>query len=240
MKKLLIILTIMFPMTIFAFNACPKMIKVAVIDTGFGYDGRGKEAKLCKNGHKDFTVPNSPDSVPLDVHSHGTNVVGLIEQSLNSVNYCIVIIKYHHISAGWKNLESTIKAFNYASEIKADYVNYSSGGEDSSAPEKIAVERYLNGGGTLITAAGNDGKELGKNGTYYPAMYDRRIIAVGNLNADMTRHTTSNYGKLVTRWEVGQNKTAYGITMSGTSQATAITTGKIILEFSKKCDIGKQ
>ncbi len=31
-------------------------IKVAVIDSGFGFKGLGKDAKLCKYGHKDFSV----------------------------------------------------------------------------------------------------------------------------------------------------------------------------------------
>jgi subtilisin family serine protease len=239
----LIIFILLFSLTIYA-DTCPKQVKIAVIDTGFGYKGHGKGAKLCVDGHKDFTAKTT--GVPKDNIGHGTNVVGLIEKSLKTVNYCIIVIKYYHpaseIIVGWENLESTIQAFDYVAKIKPEYVNYSSGGSDPSPRERRAVERYLNGGGTLVTAAGNDDKELGKNvySGYYPAMYDKRIVVVGNLNANRTRQAVSNYGKLVNRWEIGQNATAYGIKMSGTSQAAAIATGKIVLENSKKCDIGKQ
>lgn len=44
----------------------------------------------------------------------------------------------------------------------------------------------------------------------------------------------SNFGKPIKRWEVGETQTAYGITLSGTSQATAIATGKIVGELYKK------
>lgn len=243
MVRILTIFTLLLSVAIFASEACPKLIKIAVIDTGFGYKGHGKEAKLCKDGHKDFTNHNV--GVPMDYDGHGTNIVGLIEQSLKTINYCIVVIKYYTpdypSNFAWhSNMEATIQSFEYATQIKSDYINYSSGGYYPSYRERKAIEQYLDGGGILVVAAGNENTELGKNGVYYPAMYDKRIIVVGNLNANKTRQAQSNYGKLVTRWEIGQQATAYGIKMSGTSQATGIATGKIVLENSKKCDIGKK
>jgi hypothetical protein len=46
---------------------------------------------------------------------------------------------------------------------------------------------------------------------------------VGNLNAK-----SSNYGPRVRFWEDGNNITAGGYTMSGTSQATALFTGNMV------------
>src|SRR5271165_7096274 len=57
-------------------------IRIAVIDTGYGYQGKGSKAHLCKYGHRDFTGDDeynhknlTADPVPKDtVHGHGTNI----------------------------------------------------------------------------------------------------------------------------------------------------------------------
>jgi subtilisin family serine protease len=247
-------------------------IKIAIIDTGFGYKDEGHDAHLCQYGHKDFSNEKNftknyvtHDPIPVDVHGHGTNIAGIIGQYANDagINYCIVVIKfYSEKQTGAQNLLSTIRAFNYAANIKSDYVNYSGGGNFSNKIEHAAIKRYLDHGGHFVAAAGNEGRELrherpeldeqfddGKTEAYFPAMYDPRIIVVGNLcengveyrkqdGTTVQRCPSSNYGSLVSRWEVGENITAYGITMTGTSQATAVATGKIVAESTNKCDIG--
>lgn len=70
-------------------------------------------------------------------------------------------------------------------------------------------------------------------------MYDKRIVVVGNKDSFGTRIKSSNYGKLVNRWEIGENQEAYGITLTGTSQATAVATGKLIGENKNKCILKK-
>lgn len=226
-------------------------IKIAVLDTGFGYQDKGHEAHLCRYGHKDFTYDQkyvtsyfTTDPVPYDFHSHGTNIAGIIDDyaSRANVNYCIVIIKYYSDSqTGEQNMLASTRAFNYAANIKADYINYSGGGPDTNMFERAAVERFLNHGGHLVAAAGNDNAELNLQGhTFYPAMYDKRIIVVGNTCLDGVKCITSNYGDAVSRWEIGENVTAYGIAMTGTSQATAVATGKIVSKSNNKCDTGLQ
>ena len=229
---------------------CDKVpIKVAVIDTGFGYQDRGHDAPLCKYGHYDFSKEKQFSGaydtrvpVPVDTHGHGTNIVGIINSYAkeNHINYCIVVIKYYsERQTGHENLIAFIRAINYAANIKVDYVNYSGGGPESDRVEKASVKRFLNGGGKMIAAAGNEHANLNiKENAYYPAMYDKRIIVVGNLCKNGVRCESSNYGDAVTRWEVGEDVEAYGLTMTGTSQATAVATGKILSESSNRCDIG--
>lgn len=297
-----------------------KPITIAVIDTGFGFHGLGKGAKLCKYGHKDFSGVNkfrtdlgTKDPVPLDNSGHGTNVAGLIEQYANikHANYCLVIVKYSDPLAKQKNqLPGEIKSFAWANKIHVDLINYSGGGEAFDIHEAIQITNFLDAGGTLVAAAGNNRNEL--DGTtkakWFPAMVDPRIVVVGNkennyiedqyqkggeleganwnvieemdkmrekfdkhgffvltivrtdpdiLNMDEEEHLTpfkvksykvlikfrgevfiksdsSNFGKLVNRWEFGQEQIAYGLPFSGTSQATAIATGKIVGELSQK------
>lgn len=227
-------------------------IRIAVIDTGFGFRDKGHSAKLCKYGHKDFTLDrqfstsyDTKTPVPTDTNSHGTNVAGIIDEYASKGHtgadeYCLVILKYYSDQqTGDQNLLAEIKAIKYATNIKADIVNISGGGEWFDYEEYLTVEKYLDTRGKLVVAALNEHKNLDLQGNKaFPAMYDKRIIIVGNKNIYGVKSNSSNYGSVVTRWEVGENVTAYGITMTGTSQATAVATGKIASESGNKCDIG--
>lgn len=222
-------------------------IRIGVVDTGFGYIGRGHDAHLCQYGHKDFSVEQEYSAdygtktpVPTDLHGHGTNVAGLISEYANksSARYCLVIIKFFSIKQnGDENARASAAAFRYANNLNLEVVNYSGGGPDIQWDERDAVKAFLNRGGKLIAAAGNEHVYLdGTNNSYYPAMYDSRITVVGNVNNYGNKVESSNFGPYVTTWENGENRIAYGITMTGTSQATAITTGKIIARMGKSCD----
>jgi len=239
---------------------CNKPIKIAVIDTGFGFKGLGKNAKLCQEGHRDFSADqiysnkyNTKDPIPVDIHGHGTNIAGIIEHYVNQkgLNYCLVIIKFYST----KNFESenpkldyaianqhgSEKSLQYLAQLDPTITNVSGGGAGYDTIESRAVKSYLNSGGILVAAAGNIGKKLSNSNTsdlyttYYPAMYDPRIVVVGSINDNGSRSTFSNYGPFVKRWEEGLNVTGYGLVFSGTSQATAIATGKIAGQLTNKC-----
>ena len=152
-----------------AYAKCVKyQIKVAVIDTGFGYGNIKKDTKLCNMGHTDsskehmYKYMGLNNLIPLDTIGHGTNVVGTIENNAKSkVDYCIVILKfYSKDQTNHQNLRASISAINFANDqIGADIINYSGGGPDSDPEEQMAVTRSLNRGGKFIAAAGNDGKK---------------------------------------------------------------------------------
>lgn len=294
-----------------------KPITVAVIDSGFGYKGLGHNAKLCKYGHKDFSIAqvydsrfNTSDPIPLDVSGHGTNVAGLIEDYAKDANFCLVIIKYvNHYKKDDTNT-ALMKALKYADEIKVDIINYS-GASIGYIPEEVTlIKKFIDSGGIFITSAGNDKSELNGKTKYkiYPAMDDDRIIVVGSKNpfpvknlfasgGELEEHgwkvenrmpdiqekldkngfcvleieeeakdviqvddmnipvpykytyyrvlikhddkvflksDFSNWGQRVNRWEIGDMQTSYGITFSGTSQATAIATGKLVGQLYEK------
>lgn len=275
MVKVLGIVLVLFPLTAFSFipQECEdKPIKVAIIDTGFGFNQEKQyDARLCRYGHKDFTTDQkfstkfeTKDPVPLDMHRHGTNVTGIIDAfgKAGKVNYCLVIIKYYSPTAmGTINLTNSIKALNYARNLNVDMINYSGGGIDKSEEEESAVKLFLDQGGTFVAAAGNERDDLDEKYSYYPAMYDPRIVSVGNakvLKPDEVhsyfseKHKkkeqlvqlsnsefgvpseSSNYGSKISRWEPGEDVKAYDIIMTGTSQSTAIATGKILVEKYRK------
>lgn len=225
-------------------RVCEKPIVVAVIDTGFKYSEVTRGAKLCKFGHKNFSVngefgivPNVPTPVPFDNHGHGTNVAGLIQKYAGDAEFCIVVVKYYDPFGNRDNKDNTllnsIQSIEYATNIGANYINYSGGGPDQSPRERRAVKKFLDRGGRFIAAAGNEKVDLAEK-KFYPAMYDKRIVVVGSEEENGDVSWYSDFGKSVTRWEKGTTATAFGITLTGTSQATAIATGKIIKE--QKCE----
>lgn len=245
MKKLFILcILINLVVNTNSYSKCQDLpVKVAVVDTGFGFQGKGKDAKLCLSGHKDFTESGFTvnELIPPDTIGHGTNVTGIIESYAQKahINYCIVVIKYYR-SSGEGNLRNTILSFKHALSIGAKYINYSSIGGWPVEEERLIVKKFLNSGGTLIVAAGNDGENIDfiRSGMY-PAMYDKRIIVVGMLEKNGKRSNESNYGKIVNRWEIGRNVIGYGIIMNGTSMSTAVATGKILSKNKNRCDIGE-
>lgn len=220
-----------------------KTITIAVIDSGFHYRGLGTDAKLCKYGHKDFTIDRqfstlpTVDKVPLDLNAHGTNIVGLIEKELKDLKtpYCFVIIKYYSDQqTGHQNLVASTKAIQYATNIKAKYLNYSGGGPEFDEYENIAVTNYILSGGKFVAAAGNERQNIDlPENYYYPAKYNKKIVIVGNRANFVEKPNQSNFGTSVTRWENGMNQVGYEIEMSGTSQATAVATGKLIMEATR-------
>lgn len=212
-------------------------VVIAIIDTGIGFTQLSARAKLCKFGHKDFTGSDmvakgykTVDPVPFDTHGHGTNIAGIIDLAAKSsgIDYCLVIIKDYPS----KNpLKSEIEALQYASDIGANIVNISAGGQEESLEETKSVKSLLDKGAILVAAAGNDRNELTPTKRrYFPAQCDPRVIVVGNMSKNLSRSPTSNYGSSVTRWEYGENVEGFGLTMTGTSQATAVATGKLLTE----------
>lgn len=222
-----------------------KPLVVAIIDTGFGFRGLGKEAHLCKFGHKNFSSSQdetmeygTQDPIPLDRHGHGTNVAGIIDDygQRTGTNFCMVILKYYNPAyEGKNNLDNSIAAIRYAKNINADFINYSGGGPDKSDDEAEAVKEFIDNGGIFVAAAGNEYSNIDKN-PYYPAMADLRTFIIGGTYPNGEYMKMSNYGESITIWEVGSNVTGFGLTMSGTSQATAVATGKLVARIKNDCN----
>lgn len=222
-------------------------LTVAVIDTGIA-DSLRYSPMICKYGNQDFTGTGLTDH-----HGHGTHIAGLIDQNVKNkfvsntavtplpssianieANYCIVVLKYYDPKFKGDNMKAMSKAIRRAIDLNVDYINISGGGTDDSKSEKALIEEALNKGITLVFAAGNEHSDTDIH-PYYPASYDKRIIVVGNESQHHSRLPSSNWGSNVKYWEVGENAISYGegnttAMMTGTSQATAIKTGKLIRE----------
>lgn len=223
-----------------------RPIVIAVVDTGFGFQQRGQEVKLCRYGHKDFTTNRQTlrrddvvTPVPQDQTGHGTMVAGIIDRLARQAGdqqYCLVIVKWYDATNPKDSIKALARAIQYADNIRTDYLNISGGGAEYLASEQSAVEHYLDHGGQMIAAAGNEGRDIDPVKThYYPANYDARVIVVGSLDQYGFRAPASNHGVSVTRWAPGERVESLGLQASGTSFATAIVTGSMVEQKQWEC-----
>ena len=240
MRKLIILASCVFGLLAIAHPLIEDRIKIAVIDTGIQRDRYDLEQYMCSFGHYNFVEDNFDVS---DKHGHGTNIAWLITRNLDPKKYCLLIYKYYDNSGhGVNNLTNEVKAFKAAILHGARYINLSGGGADPSPAEEEAILDALSRGMRIVVAAGNDGKTICEPQKYYPACYktmSSNFYAVGNchknwLTSSVEYYDSSNRGPDVKQCEDGIHQGPEGLTMSGTSQSTAIFTNRLILREEEK------
>jgi subtilisin family serine protease len=242
MKKLFVLLLLTSSIS-FA-----KTVRIAVIDTGFDFKSDWativdlhpflRKPKLCPTGHKDFTGKGIQDN-----HGHGTHIAGIIAQYANNADYCLIILKFFNKAGNSQEpLLTEIEALKEAIKLNVDVINFSGGGGGHSKEECSVVKYALDKKITMIAAAGNESKNINKH-PYFPAMCDSRVKTVANITKNNQYSKTSNFtdfrphSKFLFR-EKGEkvqsimpnNTIGY---MTGTSQATAIRTGKLVKNWKK-------
>lgn len=214
-----------------SFTLSAKDITVAVIDTGLmDKVYKLKDNHLCATGHKDFTRTGLSDNI-----GHGTNVSGLIQYESKGTSYCQYIIKYTD-TYNKNAINSYLEALTYAISLKPTIINLSLGATVANDIENTLIKKALDTGIKVIAAAGNEGKELGKDGYgYYPAQVDKRVIVIGATDYQGHKADFSNYGSIVDYWAIGVNRQGSFSDMefSGTSQATASYTGTLVYLMNK-------
>lgn len=198
-------------------------LKIAIIDSGLDLSDTKLTSHICTDGYKDFT-----SSSVNDTFGHGTKIATLIEQYASKADYCIYILKY------WKkdltneqHMKNSNAAFKYAFDVlKVDVINFSSNGEKFDETEFNLIKSHHKV--KVFVSSGNDGLNLDTNKSY-PASYGlSNIVVVGSVDENGSKSYFSNYGKVVTQWEKGNNVSYKGKTIRGTSFSTAIATGKYI------------
>jgi hypothetical protein len=200
----------------FIINA-QEPIRIAVIDSGISPEASAKINHCDKKLNKSFT-----DDTLYDFIGHGTNITGLIYKNVGFVKHCFIIIKVWG-DKGRADNDPFTKGLQYATLLHPDIINLSGGGYGKNLKEQNIVLNYLNKGGILVNAAGNDGKYLEKETcSWYPGCYDARIMVIGN------KGNNSNYGPRINMIIDGNNKEGFGEMSSGSSQSAAIFTGMAV------------
>ena len=163
-----------------------REIVVAVVDTGIDpnhpflkgniHVSNGKANK--SNYGIDFAKNRRSKTAPFDGHGHGTHVSGIIKSVFPQVK--IVALKYYDKTAsGQDNLNSTIKALEYAVNQNVDIINYSGGGPEASLEELRILKIAERKGILIVAAAGNEESNIDKrSNAYYPASYGLKNIII--------------------------------------------------------------
>lgn len=211
-----------------------NQIWVVVADTGIDYTHK------MLIGSTLFDSSRPRDYV--DLNGHGTHIAGIIlygdQRMSDSETVCpevkLISCRYYDLDK-FSNLKYSIDCVRYATRLKADYFNFSSGGDDFSIEEYSVFSDYINSGGTAYVAAGNERSDLTSH-SYYPASYAFEsgshglkilpINVVMNVDDFGRRASTSNYHPLAIQSQGTEIKSTlpnekYGY-MTGTSQATAM------------------
>ena len=202
-------------------------IRVAVIDSGLPrFDS--KSFNLCDGASKDFTKKGL-----LDEQGHGTNIAHLIKDNMGAeAKVCFMFLKVYHKPFDPGNLSGYGRAIHHAIRHNAHIINISMSGVGSSSYENAMVQLAIKKNKLVFIAAGNDGKKLSfVTCDVFPACSDKNAIVVGNGKSESQRHKSSNYGEVVDVWIDGYKKGPKGYEMTGSSQSTAILTGKVIKEI---------
>jgi hypothetical protein len=215
----------------FASNkTCQTKVRIAIVDTGYTKPTGMDSANLCKTGHYDASTDSNTvgaDENVRGIENHGTNIAHIIDDKLKYLGknkYCLVIFKMY---GGDKNpIDMSVKILEKIKYGNFSFVNYSTSGEGYDLREDRLIKKILDSGVIFAAAAGNKGVSLDKV-KMYPAMYDPRILVVGNGFSAYNKAPTSNFGSAVKQWVSGENIYAGGFLKSGTSQSTAIFTARM-------------
>lgn len=208
-------------------------VKIAVLDSG---------VDLNHPDLKDNLLPGmnfiNKNKKPQDDCSHGSHCSGIMVAENNAIGVVGVAPKAKVIPVkvldkkGNGNLEDVANGIRWATDNKADFVTMSLG---SPVPLPI-LERAINyaekKGTICICAAGNCGPS---DAIFYPANY-KNTIAVGSINANLTRSDFSATGNLDFMAPGNDILSTvppnwYGV-MSGTSQAAPFVAGICALLLS--------
>lgn len=197
-----------------AVPAQERPLRVVILDTGANSI---TGAKMCLSGHADFTGSGST----ADSHGHGSNLASLIAQEAGNANYCLIIVK---IFNGPNEKDAYIRGLHYTIGLKPDIVNLSWGGYRYDIREAILIKELLSNGARIHAAAGNGSLNFNEVGCkFQPACLDPRIFIIANTGS------TSNYGdRYIDVTLNGLHKLGAGVTLSGSSQSTAIYTGQVV------------
>jgi subtilisin family serine protease len=229
-----------------------KNIIIGIIDTGidpkhpifanrlYTYDDTNNLIPISESSYGFNLTGPKLSFQPMDDVGHGTHVAGIIDNGTKLFpEIKFVIYKYY---TNQKNasiistLTSTIRAIELATKHGVDVINYSAGGVEPSLAEKNAIDKAREKGIIFVTAAGNDGKEIGGSYKYYPGSYNlSNIITVGNTQENLKLHPSSNYSSQYVHIAAPGDRilstlpfNGFG-TMTGTSQAAPFVTAAVAI-----------
>ncbi len=237
-----------------------RAVLVAVVDTGLDYfhpdlaanvwvnpgeiPGNGRDDD--GNGYVDDVHGYdfvSDDSHPMDDHTHGTHVAGIIgavgDNRIGVAGVCwqarLMALKAFD-DRGEGTVAAVVEAIHYAVAHGARVLNASWGQSDKSRALQDAVAAAWEAGVLIVAAAGNERTDLAP----FPAAFEP-VLAVAALNAAAQRAPFSNFGPFVDLAAPGDailstTPNARYDLLSGTSMAAPHVTGVAALLLARHPD----
>ncbi len=204
--------------------------EVVVIDTGFNFvkDGIVPRIAFCEDGLIDLTGTGLFDSL-----GHGTNVIGLITDRLDLKQFCITSIKWYNNTMMTKQNINIInnRIYELLKNRRPYLINMSLEGPDYYQIEYDLLKEKLDNGTFVVVASGNRHLNLDKGCISFPACYNfnnKYFKVVASSPDNLNYSSFSNYGGPVNILENGEHWCKEGYCFSGTSQATAVVSNKIL------------
>lgn len=227
-------------------SSSTQFTNVVIMDTGTSYDCPDLAGRFVADAPGYDFVHN--DNQPYDDHGHGTHMAGLIDQviRLNPTERIRFFAYKTHDQTGKGELFDVIKAVDRAIQEQMHIINMSFAYYPASSekpqdvfftpkppPLQAAIDIAGQYGILVLASAGNDSQNNDKaNLPALPSSFtSQNIISIASGNCSKQLSSFSNWGpKSVDIVSPGENLAATGlecnlIVRSGTSQATAITTG---------------
>jgi hypothetical protein len=218
MKNILLLLIVSF---LFTVNFCSKKpekkseifekrLRIAVFDTGIS-DEQLTQDYMCKDV---AAVPSISKFNIKDHNGHGTNIISIISENLDTSKYCITSYTVN----AFDSLQDYLLMLEKVKKHKPFLVNISWASTGAYISELNIFKEMTNSGIIVNVSAGNNAKNLDENCDVYPACYkfhlNSNFYVIGSTNKRYT-----NTGNVVDTYidgdDIGFPK------MTGTSQSTA-------------------
>ena len=194
-------------------------LRIAVIDTGVSREIADK-SYMCQDNP--IIEPEVPD--------HGTNIVGLIGDRINSKKYCVYIFPLGNPVSGTRYIQSLRHIARNPEKYAGLNISLASDKPDAYETFDKYEKMYLTDIAKtvkIVVAAGNGRYKLDVGCKIFPACH-RESIKVNMFVIGNSKSKMSNYGPLVDKMIDGDMQGSPA--MSGSSQSTAIFTGSLFAE----------
>lgn len=242
MKKIIKIITILSLLLVFFTEAAfAASVKIGVIDTGVKKkEGIIDQERILPG--KNYVLQNDDTD---DEVGHGTRVTGLIIGTLDGeiVSPCkegliVPLVYYTKLASGAVlngGIENVCNAiYDAVDTYDCQIINISSGVPQENEALKRAVDYAEEQGVLIVSACGNDGKDV-----YYPAAYDT-VLGVGSLNKQLEPADFSSQGNGLDMLIDGEDLKVVSIknaadyeSISGTSYSAALITSYAAAAFEQ-------
>ncbi len=181
-------------------------VRIAVVDTGADLDAPSFAGKTVTTWN---VTTNS--SVVSDSVGHGTFVASLAAGSIASPNGLhgfggnaqLMVVQANRGNSGFSDVDEA-NAITWAVDHRANIINLSLGGSQTSQVERSAVSYAISKGVLLVAAAGNDAQD-GNPVVYPAALIGRSGLVVGAADTDGSRAAFSTTGSYVDLLAPGVN-----------------------------------